>query len=155
MWRIKHPFGSKILRNSVEMKLSSVILLSIAIAINVNSNDGVAPKLTSIVPRYLKNIGSKFRLVCSTEQGSKPIQFEWFHNDHRITGTNKSNGSNRQIEISDDDTLLFIEQLHPQDSGNYSCRASNRYGFDRQSTTLSVKGLSIDPSSENSLNRIN
>ncbi|UXI21378.1 atrial natriuretic peptide receptor 1-like [Sarcoptes scabiei] len=137
------------------MKLSSVILLSIAIAINVNSNDGVAPKLTSIVPRYLKNIGSKFRLVCSTEQGSKPIQFEWFHNDHRITGTNKSNGSNRQIEISDDDTLLFIEQLHPQDSGNYSCRASNRYGFDRQSTTLSVKGLSIDPSSENSLNRIN
>ncbi|OTF69477.1 hypothetical protein BLA29_005465, partial [Euroglyphus maynei] len=39
----------------------------------------------------------------------------------------------------DDSSLLVIDQLSPDDSGNYSCHVSNQFGSDIQSTILTVK----------------
>jgi len=90
-----------------------------------------------IAREYSQNIDTKFKVFCSVQTGSKPFLFEWLKNGHILPF-----GANYQVESSEDDSLLTIFKLSPNDSGNYSCVAKNQFGSDSQSTLLSVKGLS-------------
>ena len=50
---------------------------------------------------------------------------------------------NYRIEtLGDDDSMLIMERLGSNDSGNYSCIVRNSYGMDRQRIQIIVTGLS-------------
>ena len=85
----------------------------------------------------LQNVGTKFRLTCSIQQGSLPVHFKWFKNGVLLGEKN----SNTKMEFGDDFSHLVIHRVDVDDSGNYSCHVSNSFGHDRQIVLLSVRGL--------------
>lgn len=97
---------------------------------------GYGPKLDPFYLKKSQNKGSTFKLLCSIQEGSKPLSFKWYKNNHLLT----SKQSNYRIESIKDDSLLVIDELTIDDTGNYSCSVSNNYGTDIQFTYLIVKG---------------
>lgn len=116
-------------------QLSHLFVIFIFSIQTVNSS---SPKLTEFYRTQAKNVGTKLRLYCSIEEGSKPVQFEWFWNGNSV-------GKNGKILLqhSDESSVLMIDQLDSSDSGNYSCVVKNLHGSDDQFTILTVKGLFI------------
>ena len=98
----------------------------------------VAPKLDEFKPKRLQNLGSKFSIYCSLQEGSKPFQFEWQKNNHVLTN---SNNNQIRLENSEDSSVLIIDKLLATDSGRYTCTVRNSIGSDFQFTELTVKGL--------------
>lgn len=122
-----------------EKTMSFKTLLCFVILVNIAETNS-PPKLEEFKPKRYQNIKTKFSLFCFTNEGTKPIQFEWRKNGHHVQ--NNSNSLLR-IETSEDRSVLLIEQLSLFDSGNYSCQVRNDFGHDSQFTLLTVKGLSI------------
>lgn len=110
-----------------------------------------APKLSplSALDRYPE--GADLKLFCSasaTANGGK-LQFEWRKDpgDHLLSSTQVKSSSNKQsqrtIQISqmDDSTsVLRINQLEADDSGNYTCLARNQLGQDASTVRINVNG---------------
>ena len=78
----------------------------------------------------------KFIVLCYLEQGSRPLSFEWFK-DGRLV----SDPKRYRVETTDDVSALTIDSVVASDSANYSCKATNEYGWHWQHTKLLVKGL--------------
>lgn len=128
------------------------ILLKISLFIDlIYSIESNRPKLNEFQKNQTGLIGTKFSLLCSIQHGTSPFEFEWLFNERVLSKLSKqppplsSSTLNRidRIRISmidDDQTVLTINHLHQDDFGQYSCLARNRFGFDRQSTFLRVKG---------------
>ena len=95
------------------------------------------PKLSDISPKKYQNFGSKLKISCFVEEGSKPFRFEWHKDDQILVGTN----SHYNIETDEEESQLIISKLNLHDSGNYSCSAWNEFGTDTMSTFLTVQGL--------------
>ena len=89
--------------------------------------------------RNLKE-GTKFTILCTILEGSSPFEIEWQFNDHLLNA--KSNSDYRIDQIEDDQFRFTISKLNANHSGSYSCIARNDFGFDRQTTHLTVTGLS-------------
>ena len=102
----------------------------------VNHVFSTGPKIVEFKPQHSFNLGQKFKLFCYLNEGSKPINFEWFKNDKLI----KPN-SHYRIDTSEDESHLTIDRLSKNDNGNYSCSAKSQFGFDKHSTQLIVKGF--------------
>lgn len=83
----------------------------------------------------MAQIGEKMTVVCSLKQGSQPLTFEWYKNSKRIHESN-----NIKIKSMDDLTILTIEPVGSNDSGNYTCSVKNAYGKDKYSASLNVDG---------------
>ena len=99
----------------------------------------VAPRLAESFPRKQSfNEGSRVKLLCYLESGSKPLHFEWFRNG-QILREDKS--LNYKIATTEDDSLLIIDRLKFNEAGNYSCFVRNDYGTDIRSMIMFVKGL--------------
>ena len=114
----------------------------------------IAPKLVDVKDRLSQNVGTKLKIHCNIQQGSKPMTFEWYKNTSRIDLLNMmmtENNRGMKIVHSEDESLLTIFTLNRTHSGNYSCHVRNRYGSDTQFTVLTVKGLSFDTSFSHSL----
>ena len=101
----------------------------------------IPPKLDEFQSsRTLKN-GTKLTIVCVIQEGTKPFQFEWRFNDHQLSKSSIS--SDYKIDsFNDDQSQLTIAKLDRKHSGTYSCSVRNNFGSDRQSTRLTVTGLS-------------
>ena len=89
--------------------------------------------------RNLKE-GTKFTILCTILEGSPPFEIEWQFNDHLLNA--KTNSDYRIDQIEDDQFRFTISKLNANHSGSYSCIARNDFGFDRQTTHLTVTGLS-------------
>ena len=97
----------------------------------------IAPKLVTFHSRLSQNEGTKLKILCSMQEGSKPVSFEWHKNGNRL----KDSSIDHKIDYSDDDSLLTIYELSSDSNANFSCTVRNEFGKDTQSTWLTVKGL--------------
>lgn len=57
-----------------------------------------------------------------------------------ITWTKNGNTSIPRAQFKNDGRILVIKDVLPGDGGVYECKASNRFGESRTSTTLIVAG---------------
>ena len=94
------------------------------------------PKISEFAKSQVRPESSKLKIHCSLFDGTKPVRFQWKHNDHIILNS----ASRIVIENSEDDSVLKITDLKASDSGNYSCSAENSFGIDIQTSVLMVKG---------------
>nr|XP_027203957.1 peroxidasin homolog [Dermatophagoides pteronyssinus] len=101
-----------------------------------------SPKLIEFKSQITQKNGTKLTIVCVIQEGTKPFQFEWRFNDQQLLKS--SIASDYRIDsFTDDQSQLTIPKLDQKHSGTYSCLARNDFGFDRQSTRLTVTGLRI------------
>lgn len=86
-----------------------------------------------IVPVEI-NIGNIAKFECETEDAPN-VSFKWFKDGHSIKEGDK-------YRIISRFSTSCLELLSPtkDDSGEYTCKASNRHGSDECSASLSVTG---------------
>nr|XP_027199390.1 Down syndrome cell adhesion molecule homolog [Dermatophagoides pteronyssinus] len=123
-----------------KMLIKSFIVIHLLIFISIVEAN-VAPKLQPIIPKFYQSLNSNLKIFCTIQHGSKPFRFEWHRNDRQLLA-NLKNVNYRIETLGDDDSMLIMERLGSNDSGNYSCIARNSYGMDRQRTQIIVTGLS-------------
>ena len=112
----------------------------------LQSIDANRPKLDEFKPIRLSKIGTKLTILCAIQEGQKPFKFEWQFNDQLLS---KSTASDHRIDsFNDDQSQLIVAKLDRKHSGIYSCTARNNFGFDKQSTRLTVTGLFLSYSYE-------
>lgn len=95
------------------------------------------PKLDDFTPKRLQNVGTKFRIFCSLNEGTSPFQFVWTRNGRLLSISD----SRYQIETTLDNSVLTIPSLSLDDTdSNFTCSVRNEVGSDFKSTILIVKG---------------
>lgn len=79
--------------------------------------------------------GQRTSVHCTAISGTPPMEFKWQRNGHSLK-------ANQQFSIrsSVDYSILFIENVDPSTSGNYTCELTNPFGSDRYTAILEVKG---------------
>ncbi len=82
--------------------------------------------------------GSYFQLLCTVEEGSLPLFFEWSKNGQSL----KANPDvNYKIDNIDRASTFIISKINRKDTGNYTCSVRNAFGTDSQNVYLTVKGM--------------
>lgn len=77
------------------------------------------------------------RVMCMVKSGDFPMSIRWLKDGEIL----KNDGSNRKTVALDDATvILSLSNLSLDDSGNYTCIASNDAGSMSHSSVLKVKG---------------
>ena len=76
--------------------------------------------------------------MCVVEKGSDPLFFQWSINGNNIKS---SPDFHYKIDNFERFSTLTIEKLKRDDSANYGCVVSNRFGSDSQNVLLTVKGM--------------
>ncbi|GFS44503.1 titin [Nephila pilipes] len=100
-----------------------------------SSNDHQPPILTPMfVPPNLA-INDITEIYCNIKRGSFPVTFSWFHNDEEITGL-----KNYKIINSETSSHLSIGKIQASDIGNYTCKATNRFGYDSGTVSVLIEG---------------
>ena len=102
----------------------------------ISGVQAIKPKLSEFTKSHVRPESSKLKLLCSLFEGTKPVRFQWKHNQNILLNS----ASRIVIENSEDDSVLQITDLKASDSGNYSCSAENSFGNDIQTSILIVKG---------------
>ena len=85
----------------------------------------------------VRSEGSTFQVLCSIEEGSEPLFFEWSKNGQTIR---TSPDVKYRIENSKISSALTIDKVNRLDAGNYSCLVKNGIGSDSKNLYLNVKG---------------
>lgn len=88
-----------------------------------------------IVPVEM-NIGSSAKFECETEDAPN-VSFKWFKDGHPI-----KEGEKYRIISRFSSSSLELLRTTKDDSGEYTCKASNQHGSDECSASLSVTGKS-------------
>lgn len=100
----------------------------------------IPPKLEDFMPKRSQELGTKFRILCSLQQGIKPFQFEWYKNGQILS----SNTDEYRIDTTSDQSVLIIPSLTTsRSSTNFTCLVRNHVGHDTKSTILTVKGMHL------------
>lgn len=90
-------------------------------------------------PSYLMLPGESARLHCKLK-GSPVIQVTWFKNNKELSESNTV-----RMSFANSEAILDITDVKVDDSGTYSCEATNDAGSDSCSTEVVIKGLSAEP----------
>ncbi|KAH7936604.1 hypothetical protein HPB49_001639 [Dermacentor silvarum] len=77
--------------------------------------------------------GQSTAVTCTVTEGSKPVQLQWLKDGHEVV----SSGAVKLIK-HETIVVLSIEPVQVADSGNYTCVARNKYGYDRYTSALQV-----------------
>lgn len=77
--------------------------------------------------------------MCLSLTKTKPVSFEWLKNGQKITGHEENIRINTVNEVS----ALVFDPVTVNDSGNYTCSATNTYGTDKYTAVLEVKGMEV------------
>lgn len=88
-----------------------------------------------IVPLEI-NIGNTAKFECETEEAPN-VSFKWFKDGNPI-----KDGERHRIISRFSTSCLELLSPTKDDSGEYTCRASNQHGTDECSASLSVTGMS-------------
>ncbi|KAL1425981.1 hypothetical protein MTO96_018689 [Rhipicephalus appendiculatus] len=87
--------------------------------------------------------GQNTVVTCTIREGSKPVQLQWLKDGHEVVGSGA-------VKLIKHETILVlsIEPVRVADSGNYTCVARNKYGYDRYTSALQVNGTELKRPSE-------
>ncbi|GFU20638.1 down syndrome cell adhesion molecule-like protein 1 [Nephila pilipes] len=96
---------------------------------DANESPAVAP---FYFPPGLKE-GERGSATCTIKSGDKPFEFQWMKDGEIVRET-----SNIRIQSVLDTSLLIIEAVTSESSGNYTCIVKNSYGSDRFNAALTV-----------------
>ena len=77
-------------------------------------------------------------MVCTIEEGSQPIFFEWFKNSVPMKPIPEVN---YKIDNFESFSTLIIKNIERSDSANYSCFAKNSFGSDSHNVVLNINGM--------------
>ncbi|XP_067138844.1 cell adhesion molecule Dscam2-like [Centruroides vittatus] len=80
----------------------------------------------------LKN-GDRVNIICSITSGKKPLSFQWMKNNIIITEK-----ENIEIFTHPEHSVLAINPINSNSSGNYSCVVSNKFGTTSYTAILEV-----------------
>ncbi|KAG8178098.1 hypothetical protein JTE90_017447 [Oedothorax gibbosus] len=112
--------------------LKKVILISVR-GSTYHVEAGDAPVVASFAfPHALKE-GESGTVICSIRSGDKPLQFQWIKDGEEIKKT-----QNVEIQSVRDTSILLIDSVTSQSSGNYTCIVKNAFGSDRYTANLAV-----------------
>ena len=84
--------------------------------------------------------GSFFSAVCTAQSGSVPLFFNWYKDGQAIPSQSNQITIN---SVSKMQSILSIEKVKANDSGNYTCSVRNAFGEDSHSIKLIVRGLNV------------
>ncbi|GFS39582.1 titin [Trichonephila inaurata madagascariensis] len=99
--------------------------------------EGSSDEQPVLNPMYVPpnlSIGDNIELYCIVKRGSYPVQIQWLHNDKKVTSMQKY-----KIINSESSSHLSIGKIQPEDIGNYTCVAKNRFGQDSNTVTLIIE----------------
>lgn len=96
------------------------------------------PQILKFTPQIAQPEGTSFFLICNLLSGSQPLDFRWYKDGPELGPISWGRLS---IDSRATFSQLTLHNLTANDSGNYSCVASNQLGYDLQWTVLTVKGL--------------
>ncbi|KAF8793261.1 Titin like protein [Argiope bruennichi] len=99
------------------------------ISISVRDPPFVAP---FNFPPGLKE-GEQGSATCTIRSGDRPVEFKWLKDDKEMTES-----SSVRMQSPGDYSILLIQSVVPESSGNYTCIVRNAYGSDRFTATLTV-----------------
>ncbi len=116
---------------------ASICILTVFIT-SSHQQQQLPPKLIDAIAFKAQNIGSKLKLHCQAQEGSRPLRFTWQKNDRKIE---EDSGRARIDSSEEEESLLVIEHLQASDGANYTCSLSNSFGSVHQTTVVIVKGF--------------
>lgn len=93
------------------------------------------PKVAPFTSLVKPVIGGKTSFTCQSLTGSTPLQINWLKDDKQIEDLPAI-----KVLTNGEVSTLIIDTIQSTHSGNYTCRITNRYGHDSQSTQLLVEG---------------
>lgn len=99
----------------------------------------VPPKLNPIASHRVLNVGERASLTCSVVKGDLPLTITWSKDGH----TFKSKHHSTITQVDQYNSLLVIDSVTPQHSGNYSCLARNPVAEEMITQHLMVNGKLI------------
>lgn len=85
------------------------------------------------------NWGEQVSLFCSVSKGDHPMKIHWTLNDNPINA--KSHDGIVITKTGKMISVLSIDSVNADHSGNYTCIASNRAGTSHLSTRILVNGI--------------
>ncbi len=81
-------------------------------------------------------IGGKTSFTCQSVSGTSPFQISWYKDGNEL-----QDSSGTRIRNLEDSSVLLIDSIKSSHSGNYTCRISNRHGYDSYTAELIVEGM--------------
>lgn len=96
--------------------------------------------------RITLKVGEKSSFSCMLTEESLPVTFEWLKNGELLQSSNKIT-----IRSSEWASNLIIKSISVIEAGNYTCRASNSQGSSQSTSILTVEGIILSISIENTL----
>lgn len=108
------------------------------LSVNITVSD--APKLVGLLDELNNPEGTNATITCSIGSGNlHGLSYEWFKNDERLIDGGRGKV---RIDTAPDNyiSVLRLFNLEANDAGSYTCVAKNRFGQDKISTRLNVKG---------------
>ena len=88
------------------------------------------PVVEELPKRVILSVGELALLTCEVSGDPEPS----------VTWTKNGNSSIPRAQLKNDGRILVIKDVLPRDSGVYECKASNKFGESRSSTTVVVAG---------------
>lgn len=80
--------------------------------------------------------GDTVSVICFAVSQIKPLSFRWDKNGEEIG----EKLQNVRIENSEDYSVLILNDVKLESSGNYTCSAQNPSGISKQTANLLIKG---------------
>lgn len=85
------------------------------------------------------NGGTSTKIVCTITAGDSPLEISWFKGDQPLVQNDKI----KVVELDEMTSMLSMKKLDLEDSGTYTCQASNAAGVTKHSSSLRVKGIHL------------
>lgn len=99
------------------------------------------PKIIGLVERFNHSETANATFFCSIDSGDlNGLLFEWRKDEVILNPSKDSSKFRISTAPENSHSVLRVLNLTTKDAGTYSCLAKNRFGQDRVSTKLSVKG---------------
>ena len=96
-----------------------------------SSEASVQPEIAALVVPNSK-IGSEATLFCSLASGTKPVQFSWIKDGHKVPS--------KLITNQPTSSTLVIPVVKSDDRGRYTCFVKSSFGEDSKSSDLVISG---------------
>lgn len=87
-----------------------------------------------LVPANIE-AGDVTEILCIIKRGTPPITFKWLHNGREINSHTKY-----KISTTKTSSHLHIGEIVASDIGNFTCAATNPYGTDTKTESVSMEG---------------
>ena len=92
--------------------------------------------ITKLVDKYVDYGTNRVSFVCEFSQGVEHAQTNWYHNEVLIQITGDENKFLIQNEVNR--SILYVLNVDFENSGYYSFKIQNKYGYDVSSANLTV-----------------